>query len=164
MSYEHLPIECPHCHHTLVGRPIPEQYRPFYHGKLYYYYHVIERAGDYQCPHCAKTWPVMKPHWSLTDIKREFEGRDTNRRLEEMSGIARVTYPVQIPLDIVQGKSGLWFVSCPVWRNLTATGQTRAEALDAVQTAINEFTNYRDTEGYPKWDPQGSGLPPAGGE
>lgn len=43
------------------------------------------------------------------------------------------------PIDIEQGKAGLFYVTSPLVRGLLVTGRTENEALDKVQQALADL-------------------------
>jgi predicted RNase H-like HicB family nuclease len=44
------------------------------------------------------------------------------------------------PIDIEQGKAGLFYITSPLVPGLLVTGRTENEALDSVQGALNDLT------------------------
>ncbi len=57
------PEECPDCAVSLIGEPIPEEYKHMYGPELTYYYRVIgiysletDRTTKWRCPDCHYEW------------------------------------------------------------------------------------------------------------
>jgi hypothetical protein len=56
------PEECPNCHASMRGLPIPEDLKPYY-GNKEFFYRVIsiydvnaDRHGHWKCPDCQHEW------------------------------------------------------------------------------------------------------------
>lgn len=56
----------------------------------------------------------------------------------------RKVIQVNLPVDIVQGKSGLVFITSPLIQGVLASGANEAEALGRVQAILDELMEAMD--------------------
>lgn len=71
---------------------------------------------------------------------------------DESAEHAKVEFPATIVVDVYKDRSGLWFGTSRMMRNLVIVGKTKDEVLTKVPGALSDFTaicRERDEETLP---------------